>query len=143
MEWWQWVVLGAVILAAETIIDSEFYLIFIGVSAIAVGLNGFALYSFPLWGQWLLFATLAGGSTIVFRRKLYQKLRGNPLEIEAGVVGETGIALDSIGIGERGHVELRGTTWAAKNIGHSPIPARGRALVKSCEGLTLYIQLEP
>ena len=88
MEWWQWVVLGAGILAAETLIDSEFYLIFIGLSAIAVGLNGLAPYSLPLWGQWLLFATLAAGSTIIFRRKLYEKLRGNPVEVAAGVIGE-------------------------------------------------------
>jgi len=143
MEWWQWVVLGAGILAAETITDSEFYLIFIGVSAIAVGLLDYALYPLhplPLWGQWLLFATLAGGGTILFRRKLYEKLRGNPPEIAAGVVGETAIALDAIDAGAHGQVELRGTTWAAKNTGHSPIPAKGRARVESLEGLTLHVQ---
>jgi membrane protein implicated in regulation of membrane protease activity len=140
MEWWQWIVLGAGILAAETIIDSEFYLIFIGLSAITVGLSGFAPYSLPLWGQWILFATLAAGSTIIFRGKLYERLRGNPAEVAAGVVGETAIALDPIGVGERGQVELRGATWAAKNTGDSAIPASGRARVSSRDGLTLYIQ---
>ncbi len=143
MEWWQWVVLGAGILAAETMIDSEFYLIFIGVSAIAVGLHGFAPYSLPLWGQWLLFATLAGGSTIIFRRKLYEKLRGNPPEVAAGVVGETVVALDAIAAGALGQVELRGSTWAAKNTGPFPLPARGRARVESCEGLTLHVHPDP
>jgi membrane protein implicated in regulation of membrane protease activity len=140
MEWWQWIVLGAGILAAETLIDSEFYLIFIGASAIAVGLHDFAPYSLPLWGQWLLFATLSGGSTIIFRRKLYEKLRGDPPEVAAGVVGETAIALDSIDAGAHGQVELRGTTWTAKNTGTSPIPPSGRALVESREGLTLNIR---
>lgn len=140
MEWWQWIVLGAGILAAEMVIDSEFYLIFVGVSAIAVGLAGAMPYSLPMWGQWLLFAALVIGSTVGFRRNLYLRLRGNPSEIEGGVVGEIAVALESIGAGEHGEVELRGATWAAKNTGLSAIPADGRVRVESREGLTLHVQ---
>ena len=143
MEWWQWIVLGAGILAAEMVIDSEFYLIFIGVSAIAVGLLGFAPYSLPMWGQWLVFAALVAGSTIAFRGKLYERLRGTPPEIKAGVVGEVAIAITPIRAGEHGRVELRGATWAAKNTGPSDIAKNGRARVEACEGLTLYVQPEP
>ncbi len=155
MEWWQWIVLGAGILAAETIIDSEFYLIFIGIAGIAVGLydfigiaavdaglHGFAPYSLPLWGQWLLFATLVGVGTVAFRRKLYERLRGNPPEIEGGVVGEIAVALEPIDAGKHGQVELRGATWTTKNTGNAPIPASGRARVHRCEGLTVHVQPE-
>jgi membrane protein implicated in regulation of membrane protease activity len=48
MEPWQWVMLGALVLGAETIIDTEFYLVFVGISAIAVGLNSFAPFRLPL-----------------------------------------------------------------------------------------------
>ena len=40
MIWWQWFVLGALLLGAEIAIDAEFYLVFLGISAIVVGLIG-------------------------------------------------------------------------------------------------------
>jgi len=140
MEWWQWSVLGAGILAAEMVIDSEFYLMFVGFSALALGLVGLAPFSLPMWSQWLLFAFLVGGSMIGFRRKLYERLRGNPVEIKDGVVGEIAIAIESIGAGEHGQVELRGATWAAKNTGSSAIPANGRVCIESRLGLTLQVR---
>ena len=39
-----------------------------------------------------------------------------------------------------GTVELRGSTWNASNTTDTPIPARGRARVERCEGLTLLIR---
>ena len=51
----------------EMVIDSEFYLMFVGFSALALGLVGLAPFSLPMWSQWLLFAFLVGGSTIGFR----------------------------------------------------------------------------
>ncbi|TDJ16346.1 MAG: NfeD family protein, partial [Deltaproteobacteria bacterium] len=38
MVWWQWIVLGVVLLGAEMMVDAEFYLVFLGVSALTVGL---------------------------------------------------------------------------------------------------------
>ena len=39
MTWWSWMVLGALLLGAELFaIDAQFYLVFLGVSAILVGL---------------------------------------------------------------------------------------------------------
>ena len=39
MEWWHWMVLGAVVLGAELMfVDAQFYLVFIGLSAALVGL---------------------------------------------------------------------------------------------------------
>ena len=37
MIWWQWVVLGALLLGAETVVDTGFYLVFIGAAAVAMG----------------------------------------------------------------------------------------------------------
>ena len=33
------------------------------------------------------------------------------------LAGETGTALEDMGAGANGHVELRGTTWSARNTG--------------------------
>ena len=39
MTWWQWTILGGILLGAELLgLDAQFYLIFIGLSALLVGL---------------------------------------------------------------------------------------------------------
>ncbi len=37
------------------------------------------------------------------------------------MVGEFAIALELLAVGEIGKVELRGTTWTAKNVGTTPL----------------------
>ncbi len=38
MTWWAWMILGAVLFGAELAVDTQFFLIFLGVSAALVGL---------------------------------------------------------------------------------------------------------
>ena len=42
MPWWGWVVVGAALLGAEIVVPTDFYLVFLGLSALAVGLVGAA-----------------------------------------------------------------------------------------------------
>ena len=60
MPWWGWLVLGIGLLGVEMfVIDAQFYLVFLGVSAAIVGLLGLAGVPMPEWPQWLVFAALA------------------------------------------------------------------------------------
>ena len=43
MPWWGWVVVGAALLGAEIVVPTDFYLVFLGLSALAVGLVGLFL----------------------------------------------------------------------------------------------------
>ena len=45
-------VLGVFLLGAEIAVDAEFYLVFLGLSAIAIGLLGITPIALPIWGQW-------------------------------------------------------------------------------------------
>ena len=39
MPWWGWMIVGAILLGAELmVIDAQFYLVFLGLAAMAVGL---------------------------------------------------------------------------------------------------------
>ena len=77
MAWWSWMVLGAVLLAAELFaVDAQFYLVFLGVSAALVGLASLFGIAMPEWAQWLAFATLSLIFFFTFRRTLYEKIRG-------------------------------------------------------------------
>ena len=78
MQWWSWIVAGVVLLELELlVIDAQFFLVFIGLAAIVVGIAALAGMGGPEWVQWLLFAVLALIFTFGFRSRIYEKMRGS------------------------------------------------------------------
>lgn len=140
MAWWFWIVLGAVLLAAEVIIAADFYLVFFGIAGLVLGLLTVFGVALPVWAQWLLFAALAVAGLVFYRgrwkRKLMTADRAMPPELE----GETGMACDAIAAGARGRVDLRGTAWDAQNDGAAPLAAGDRCIVLRVDGLTLHVR---
>jgi membrane protein implicated in regulation of membrane protease activity len=78
-----------------------------------------------------------------FRSPIVRRLNleGGAPDIDT-LEGETGTALDDIGVGATGHVELRGTTWSARNTGSTPLPRGHRCVVVRAERLTLLVKPE-
>jgi len=76
MSWWGWMIVGIVLVGAELMTDAAFYLVFAGAAAILVGLLVVAGLGLPVWAQWVAFSVLAIASMVLFRRKLYDRLRG-------------------------------------------------------------------
>ena len=142
MLWWQWIVLGALLLGTEMIIDAEFYLVFLGVAAVSVGLFNVAIYDVSVLADWLSFSALAAGSIVLFRSKLYLKIRGNLPNRNEGVIGEFATAIETIAPGALGKVDLRGTSWNARNSGPAEIPAESRIQVVAMNGVTLDVTSE-
>ena len=139
MIWWQWVVLGIGLLGAELLVDAQFYLVFLGVSAVAVGAFGWLWPASPIWSQWLLFSVFSIVTFLVFRAKVYQMLRGDLPDRGDGVVGECGTIESAIEPGAMGSMELRGSTWRARNAGERVLPQGSRARVESTSGLTVNV----
>jgi hypothetical protein len=142
MQWWQWIVLGTLLLGAEMLVDAEFYLVFLGVSAIIVGLIGIAPADVPAWGQWLLFSFFAIASLGFFRKQFYSKYRGEIPDRSEGAAGEIALVTESIAPGAVGNVTLRGATWSAKNVGEQLVAAGSRVVVVESAGLTLSVRAE-
>jgi len=141
MAWWIWIVFGSALLAAELfLIDAEFYLVFLGVSAIAVGFADVAGLGGPAWVEWIAFAVLSVSTLVTFRRRLYAKLRPVAPGFGDALVGETGVAREALAPGAEGSAELRGTTWTAHNVGSEAIPAGARVRVERSEGLVLQVR---
>lgn len=143
MPWWAWVTIGAMLLVAEmTIVDLEFYLVFLGTASLLVGLMGLSGLELAYWLQWLVFGVLSLASLVLFRRRFSHWLRPPPdQEIQQGVVGDEAIAVERIAPGATGTVQLRGTTWTARNLDPDPIPAGASCRVEGSEGLELKIRL--
>jgi membrane protein implicated in regulation of membrane protease activity len=133
MPWWGWMVLGIGLLGAEMfVIDAQFYLVFIGLSAAVVGLLGLFSLHLPNWAQWLVFSALAIVAMVSFRRRLYQLVRKSGGRV-------VNARLEP---GQSGRVEYRGTSWSARNIGTTPIESGREALIAQVDGLTLHVTAE-
>ncbi|MGC3979766.1 MAG: NfeD family protein [Steroidobacteraceae bacterium] len=140
MPGWGWLVVGALLLGAEMfLIDAQFYLVFLGVAALLVGLVdwlGLAL-SEPL--QWLLFALLSVAAMLGFRKRLYERLR-RPLDTVPEVLSVGGrLQLPTpLEPGQSCRVDYRGSSWSARNVDSQPIS--GEVVIAEVEGLTLLVR---
>ena len=141
MPWWGWVLVGSMLLAAELfVVEADFYLVFLGFAAVVVGFLDLAGIGGPIWLEWALFAVIALGSTVLFRQRIYEKLRPPGGPVSDSVVGEAAAVREPIAPGAHGHAELRGTIWQAKNVGVAALAAGERARVAGVDGLTLLVR---
>jgi len=144
MIWWYWMLVGLMLLGAEMVTPGGFYILFFGLSALAVGtLAGVGLVQAE-WLQWLLFSGLAILSLLVFRGPLLAWIKTQEVETPAvdSMGGETAIPLEDLAPGGTGKAELRGTTWTAHNAGPALLKKNQRCKVERVEGLTLWITAE-
>jgi membrane protein implicated in regulation of membrane protease activity len=142
MEWWIWILLGLLLLVAALVTPGGFYFIFFGVGAIAVGvLAGFNAAG-PLWFQFISFSALSLLALWLFREKLLRLTRGGPRQRIDSLIGETAMGADEIPVNGFGKVEMRGTSWNARNTGDKPLKRGERAKVERVEGLTLFVRPE-
>jgi membrane protein implicated in regulation of membrane protease activity len=141
MNWWGWVVAGTILLGAElTVVNAQFYLVFVGCAAIVVGLATAAIPGLAPWVQWAGFAVLGIVSMLTFRDRLYQKLRGHPPEVRTGPAGTVLTLPTALAPGESCQVEHGGTHWTAYNDADAPIPVGTRVRIAQVRGLTLFVR---
>ena len=142
LTWWTWLILGGVLMAAELLLPTGFFLFFFGVGAaltgclVALGL----LPSFAVQG--LVFIAISLASIVLLRKPLLAKFhfRNKGLAAVDTLVGQTAKALDAMAPQAVGRVELRGSCWSALNIGSEPIALDARCRVDKVEGLTLHVK---
>jgi membrane protein implicated in regulation of membrane protease activity len=143
MEWWAWIAVGAILLGSELgFVDAQFYLVFVGGSALVVGFLDLAGLLPAVWMQWLLFALLAIFSMVAFRRRIYERMRRKLPTIKQGPAGETVVLPAELRPGESCRLEYCGSSWDAVNGGKNPIAAGQRARIGRVDGLTLVLHGE-
>ena len=144
MPWWAWMVAGLGLMALElAAVDAAFYIVFLGAAAVVVGIAESAGAGLPVWGQWVLYAVLSVAFMILFRRKLYDRVRGSAQGFDNSTVGETVDVTEDVPAGGRTHVAMRGSRWQATNVGPDAIGAGARARVVAVSGTTVEIEPVP
>jgi hypothetical protein len=137
-------VLGIGLLGVEMfVIDAQFYLVFIGLSAAVVGLLGLVGVDMPQWAQWLAFGVLAIVAMVGFRKRVYALVRGNAGHVEERLtLGDHVVIPSRLEPGQSGRVEYRGSNWSARNAGEQAIEAGREAVITQVDGLTLHVKAE-
>lgn len=142
MPWWMWLAAGAVLLAIEMfVIDAQFYLVFLGVSAALVGLLGLAGITMPDWADWLVFAALSLIAMVSFRRRLYEIVRGRTGHVEERLtLGDRVTVPVRLEPSQTCRVDYRGSSWTARNVDETAIEAGREAIIARVDGLVLLVR---
>lgn len=141
MDWWLWIILGVVLLGAEMVVPGSLFMLFFGFGALLTGLLAMlGILGFD-WLQWGFFAIVSVALLLIFRAKLQclLDLRGVDRAVDS-MVGEKARATSAIDIGGIGKVELRGSSWNAKNVGATTLQIGQDCVVEAVEGLTLIVK---
>ena len=140
MVWWAWFVLAAILMGAELmVVDVAFYLMFIGFAAAITGFIGMLGVTLEVWLQWIVFSVLAIGSMLMFRKRLYEKLRGNAPGFDATPLGELLQLNDNLAPGDSCRASYRGSSWTVRNDGTKLIEKGSSTEITAIDGLTLVV----
>jgi membrane protein implicated in regulation of membrane protease activity len=142
MTWWMWVAGGLVLMVLELATPSGFFIMFFGLGALTVGaLTGATLLVSP-WVQWLLFTALSIVYLMLFRGSVQTRFQAPPPPDIDSLVGALAVPQGSIEPGGVGKVEVRGSSWSARNVAAAPITIGQRCIVTSIDGLLLGVRPE-
>ena len=139
MDAWLWLAGGLALVVAELATPSGFFIIFFGVGALAVGVLKALGAINDLATELLLFSVLSVVSLALFRRLLMSKVQAPPPPKIDSLVGVLAIVQESLSPGVVGKVEVRGSTWSARNTSDVTLSPGQRARVAAIDGLMLAV----
>jgi len=141
MAWWSWVLFGVVLLGVELFTPGGLFALFLGLSALAVGVMVALGAGGPPWLQWGFFSLFSLALVAFVRRRLRGVLaaRASPVDTVLGEVAVLTTDLPAHGVGR---AELRGSTWEARTEEEGGLSLGRRCRVERVEGLTLWVRPE-
>jgi hypothetical protein len=142
MDWWMWMAGGLALMVLELLTPSGFFIMFFGLGALTVGVLARVGVVEAWWLEWLLFTVLSVGYLLLFRGKLQAMFQAPPLRPVDSLVGVLAVPQDAIAPGAVGRVEVRGSTWSARNLGDVALAHGQRCTVVSVDGLLLGVKPE-
>jgi membrane protein implicated in regulation of membrane protease activity len=139
ITWWMWIVAGLGLMAMEAFLPAGFYLFFLGLAALGTGTVTWLGLTETLFKQGLATLIFMAG-VVAIRKPVVNRFKLTPQTSVDSMVGETATATETIAARGTGRVELRGTTWTARNLGDAPIPSQAKCRVERLDGLTLEVR---
>jgi hypothetical protein len=141
MSWWGWIIWGALLLGLElSLVNAQYYLVFIGLAAMVTGLASLLLPVLPDWGQWALFAALALASLVGFRGRFYARIQGPTPTVKTGPQGGTLALPSTLTPGASCQAEHGGSFWTVRNDSDASLAAGANVRIVGVHGLTLLVR---
>ena len=138
MNWWLWLAAGLALVVAE-LVTSGFFIIFFGLGALTVGvLVGVQIVS-SLWLEVALFSVFSIIYLALFRGRLQSRVQMPPPPNVDSLIGVLAIVQEPLSPGVVGKVEVRGSTWSARNTSSVKLDPGQRARVAAVDCLTLAV----
>ena len=134
-----WLAAGLVLVVAELATPGGFVIIFFGIAALVVGILGLLGVVTSPSLQFLLFSVLSVGSLAILRRRLQSRLRTPSSAAVDSLIGDLAIPQERMSPGVVGRVEVRGSSWSARNTSSVTLDVGQRARVAGVDGLTLAV----
>jgi len=134
-------ILGAILLGSELlVVDAAFYLVFLGVAAAITGAIVLAGVAIEPWLQFMIFGALSLASMVAFRKRFYEKLRGNAPDYPSSAAGEFIRITETLEPGKSCRQNFRGTTWTVINRGLNTIEQDTEVKVDQVDGLNIIVK---
>jgi len=94
MEWWIWIVLGAVLLIADIALINTYYLIWFGVGALLAGLLALVAPESAMWLQIAVFGVSSLSALLFWLFVMQPKIRAQEMEkAKDDVPGQSGVVV--------------------------------------------------
>jgi membrane protein implicated in regulation of membrane protease activity len=142
MTWWMWMAGGLVLMVLELATPSGFFIMFFGLGALTIALLTAGGVVASGWLQWLLFTTVSLAYLLLFRGEVQARFQAPPPGDVDSLLGVLAVPQNTIQPGAVGKVEVRGSSWSARNVGSSVIAIGDRCVVVSIDGLLLGVRAE-
>jgi membrane protein implicated in regulation of membrane protease activity len=139
MEWWMWLAAGLALVVAELATPGGFVIIFFGIGALAVGLLALLGIVTALPVQFLLFTVISVAALAILRGQVQSRVKTPPSSNVDSLIGDLAIPQERLSPGVVGRVEVRGSTWSARNTSDVTLDQGQRARVAAVDGLTLAV----
>ena len=140
IEFWYWLIAGLVMVIIEMVVPAAYFL-WMGISAILVGLLVFLLPTIPVMIQVIVFCTLSIVSVVLYKR--YQK--NNPRVKDQPNLNKRGqqyvgrvFTLEEAIVNGVGKVKVDDSTWKVKGL---DMPIGTNVRVSSVQGTILFVEL--
>ena len=140
IQWWYWICLGIFLLLSELGTPGGFYLLFFGIAAIVVGLIVLPVPGLAAWIQILVFAVLSALLIGFFRKPMVLRLKSStPGADVPEFIGEHAHTIEAIAAGAEGKIEMRGTSWQARNSSTTNLAANSECTIVARDGLRMIV----
>jgi membrane protein implicated in regulation of membrane protease activity len=133
-----WTLISIALLIGEAAVPGTLFLAFFSLAAVLTAAITALFPSLSVSFQLILFSAASLLTLLALRPTVVNRMNQN--RSPQPPIQQRAICITDIKVGNRGRVELQGTTWQALNIGESDLNQGAESIVESIEGLLVKVR---